>query len=231
MELAKFAGLAKNELSMIEVAYAILEETGDVYDFTELLVIIQDFLGIDETQLEERMARFYTDLNIDGRFISIGENRWGLRAWYPIDSIDEEIVSTIDDDDLPRRSRRKSKRKMNAFAEGEDIIDYNDDDPEDLDVYDESEEDFEDEDEDEDDDEVEEIILDAPSEDDDVEDSNEELGVYARDLSELGDDDLDLDAEEEAFESGLDEVDDDLDDDLEDFEEAADKLEDEDFED
>ena len=37
----------------------------------------------------------------------LGDNRWGLRAWYPIDSIDEEMVSSIDDEDLPRRRRRK----------------------------------------------------------------------------------------------------------------------------
>ncbi|SEP88382.1 DNA-directed RNA polymerase subunit delta [Ignavigranum ruoffiae] len=189
MELKKFAGQNKEELSMVEVAHALLEETGEVYDFTQLLVTIQEYLEISEEDLEKRMARFYTDINIDGRFISLGENRWGLRAWYPIDSIDEEIVGTIDDEDLPRRRRRKKTNKINAFGDGEDIIDYNEDDPEDIDdIYDE---DYElEDDEDEEDDELEGL---TEIEDEDEEDP--ELKDYAGDLSEFGDDEIDLESD------------------------------------
>lgn len=198
MELKKFAGQNKEELSMVEVAHALLEETGEVYDFTQLLVTIQEYLELNEVDLENRMARFYTDINIDGRFISLGENRWGLRAWYPIDSIDEEIVGTIDDEDLPRRRRRKKTNKINAFGDGEDIIDYNEDDPEDIDdIYDE---DYElDEDEDEEDDELEGL---NEIEDEDEEDP--ELKDYAGDLSEFSDDEIDL-ASDTSFEDEDDE--------------------------
>lgn len=206
LELKQFEGQNVKELSLVEVAHAILEETGDVYDFTELLVIIQEYLELSEEELESKMTRFYTDINIDGRFISLGDNRWGLRAWYPIDSIDEEIVSSIDEEDLPRLRRRKKKRKLNAFDDGDDMIDYNDDDPEDLDDIYEDEEEF-----DEDEDEVEEVV-EIALDDEDEDDDNQELGVYARDLSELGDDDIELDEEDEDF-------DEDLDDDFEDDEE------------
>lgn len=217
MKLKQLEGIAIDELSMIEVAHAILEESGEVYEFTKLLLTIQEYLGMSEDELERKMARFYTDLNIDGSFISLGENRWGLRAWYPVDSIDEEIVSSIDDEDLPRRKRRKVKRRLNAFDEGDDMIDYNDDDPEDLDdIYEDLDEDYEDEEE-------EEAVVPAivPDEDDDAEDNNQELGVYARDLSELGDDDIDIDAEDEEFDEDLDDDDllDDEDEDLLDDEE------------
>lgn len=204
MELKKFEGQDRTELSMVEVAHALLEETGEVYDFTQILVVIQEYLNLSETELESRMARFYTDINIDGRFISLGENRWGLRAWYPIDSIDEEIVSTIDDEDLPRRRRRKKSNKINAFGDGEDIIDYNEDDPEDIDdIYDEDY-DLDDEDEDEEDDELEGLTeVEVEVEDDE----DPELKDYAGDLSEFSDDDIDLDAEIE-----VDEDDEDLED-------------------
>ena len=213
MELKKFEGQNKNELSMVEVAHALLEETGDVYDFTKLLVVIQEYLELSEEVLESRMSRFYTDINIDGRFISLGENRWGLRAWYPIDSIDEEIVGTIDDEDLPRRRRRKKTNKINAFGDGEDIIDYNEDDPEDIDdIYDE---DYDLEDE-EDDDEEEELegLTEIEIEDDEV----TELKDYEEDLSEFSDDDIDLDSEIEVDDEDYDledEEDSDLEEDLE----------------
>lgn len=216
MELKKFAGQNKEELSMVEVAHALLEETGEVYDFTQLLVMIQEYLEISEEDLEKRMARFYTDINIDGRFISLGENRWGLRAWYPIDSIDEEIVGTIDDEDLPRRRRRKKTNKINAFGDGEDIIDYNEDDPEDIDdIYDE---DYElDDDEDDEDDELEGL---TEIEDEDEEDP--ELKDYAGDLSELGDDEIDLESE-----TSFDDEDDEFFDEDEDEEETEEVVEEE----
>ena len=197
MELNKFKGQDVKELSMVEVAHAILEESGEVYDFTQLLVMIQEYLELSEEELEDRMARFYTDINIDGRFISLGENRWGLREWYPIDSIDEEIVSTMDDEDLPRRRRRKKSNKINAFGDGEDIIDYNEDDPEDIDdIYDDDYEDdlLDDIDEDEDDEDEDDLVaLTEIDLDDDEEDS--ELKDYEEDLSGFASDDIDEESE------------------------------------
>lgn len=185
--LSKFDGINKNELSMIEVAHAILEEKGAIMEFNELLVAVQDYLALSEEQLDKKMSTFYTELNTDGSFISLGENRWGLRSWYPIDSIDEELVSALEEN-TPRRKKRK---KVNAFAIDEDSVDYNNDDPEDMD-------DLLDEDDD----------LDSMDDEDDL---SEELVAYHNDLSDLEtdeDDDLDTTIEddltivsdEEAFE-------------------------------
>lgn len=217
MELNKFKGQDIKELSMVEVAHAILEETGEVYDFTHLLEIIQDFLNLTEKELEDSMARFYTDINIDGRFISLGENRWALREWYPIDSIDEEIVSTMDDEDLPRRRRRQKTNKVNAFGDGEDMIDYNEDDPEDIDdIYDENYDDDIDLDLDEDDEEDDELegLTEVELED---EEEASELKDYEEDLSGFASDDL----EEE---SDFDEEDDDFFDEEEDDEEFEEEM-------
>ena len=187
MILKQFEGQDRKELSLIEVAYAILEQKGDVIEFDILLVELQNYLDLSEIELENRMVRFYTDLNIDGRFISLGDNRWGLRAWYPIDSIDEEIISSAEAEE-DRPERRRKKRKYNAFSDGDDMIDYNDDDPEDSDDLYDDYAGVDDEDDVEDDTRGLTLIV----EDDEV-DGAEELEAYASDLSEFGDDDLDLD--------------------------------------
>lgn len=196
MELKEFEGQVKSELSLIEVAHAILEESGEIIDFTELLLQIQDYLDLSDELVEAKMTRFYTDLNIDGRFISLGDNRWGLRAWYAVDEIDEEIITSSEEEENSQRKRRK-KRKHNAFADNEDnAIDYNDDDPEDGDnAYDyDDEEDKDLEEEDDEDDAMEVLVADVEEDDED-----EELNEYASDLSELGEDEIDLD-EKESFE-------------------------------
>lgn len=194
MELKQFTGINKEELSMIEVAHAILENKGSIVDFADLLVTIQEYLGFNDSELETRMTRFYTDINIDGRFISLGDNRWGLRAWYAIDEIDEEIITSAEEEETPKRKLKK-KRKLNAFADSDDMIDYNDDDPEDIDgIYDEEDDSF---DEDEDDEEDDTANLNTIIDPDAEEEDDEELGEYKSDLTELGDEEIELDDDEE----------------------------------
>ncbi|MBP1043122.1 DNA-directed RNA polymerase subunit delta [Vagococcus sp. BWB3-3] len=172
MEIKAFEGIDKDELSMIEVAHAILEQRADVMEFSDLVNQIQNFLGKADSDIREILPQFYTDLNLDGSFISLGENRWGLRSWYPIDSIDEEVshLGEDEDEDTPRRKKRK---KVNAFLDmnDEDAIDYNDDDPEDADLVDDEDDDYID--------------------DEEEEDEEEEIANYKKDLSEIGADDID----------------------------------------
>ena len=149
LKLKAFANADKSELSMIEVAHEILKEKGDTMAFVDLANEIQNYLGKRDEEIRERLPQFYTDLNVDGSFISLGDNVWGLRAWYPYDSVDEEVNHPEDEEEAPRRKKRK---KVNAFladvADDDDVIDYNDDDPEDedLDADSDDDDDFDDDD-------------------------------------------------------------------------------------
>ena len=127
MELEVFAGQEKSELSMIEVARAILEERGRDHEmyFSDLVNEIQNYLEKSDAEIREALPYFYSALNVDGSFIPLGDNKWGLRSWYAIDEIDEEIITLEDDENgAPKRKRKRVD---------EDAIDYSDDDPEDDD--------------------------------------------------------------------------------------------------
>ena len=101
MELEVFAGQEKSELSMIEVARAILELRGRDHEmhFSDLVNEIQNYLGTSNSDIREALPLFYTELNFDGSFISLGDNKWGLRSWYGVDEIDEEIIALEENDD------------------------------------------------------------------------------------------------------------------------------------
>ena len=134
MALTQLGNHPKEELALVEIATAILSEHKTVMPFSSLVEEIQDFLAVDAETFQSRLSQFYTDLNTDGSFISLGNNEWGLRAWYPVDAIDESIHEIDDDDDAPKR--KKAAKKVNVFADSaadDDVIDYNDDDPEDED--------------------------------------------------------------------------------------------------
>lgn len=175
--LNDFKDQNKDELSMIEVARAILQDNGKRMAFADIVNAIQKYLGKSDEEIRDRLPQFYTDLNTDGEFISLGDNVWALRSWYPYESVDEEVNHPEDEEDVPRKKRHK---KVNAFlgdSDDDDIIDYDSDDPED--------EDLEIDDEDSEDDYTDDDLDDEP--DDELDD-----GIEGQ-LSELHPDDDDED--------------------------------------
>lgn len=172
---------------MIEVAHAILEEKGDTMAFVDIANEIQEFLGKSDEEIRERLPQFYTDMNIDGSFISLGDNVWGLRSWYPYESVDEE-VNHPDEEETPQR--KKKHKKVNAFladaGDDDDVIDYNDDDPED--------DDLEDDEDDDDSGDYDDNADDDGNEDNDDEEDSLPDGIEGQ-LSEFSDDDDDDDDE------------------------------------
>ncbi|USS88625.1 DNA-directed RNA polymerase subunit delta [Fructilactobacillus hinvesii] len=117
---------------MIEVAHAILADQGKTMQFPDLVNAIQAYTGFSDQEIKDKLVQFYTDLNVDGSFISLGNNVWGLRTWYPYESVDEATASEGDD-----QPKSKKRHKINAFladaSDEDDVIDYENDDPEDDD--------------------------------------------------------------------------------------------------
>lgn len=114
---------------MIEVAYEILNENNkEAMNFSDIVNEIQSYLGKTDEQIKNHLPQFYTDLNNDGSFLSLGENVWGLRKWYPFDSIDEEVNHP---EDNGTENTHKAAQKVNAFLsdddEDDDVVDYDDD--------------------------------------------------------------------------------------------------------
>ena len=189
MGLADFKDVDRNELSMIEVAHAILEDRGERMAFADIVNEMQKYLNKSDEEIRQRLPQFYTDINTDGRFISMGENVWALRTWFKFEAVDEEVDHPEDDGD--EASTRKHHKKVNAFlatTEGDDVIDYENDDPEDEDLSDDSDADEDDADDNSGDDY-------DDNEDDDDDDSL--LDGIEDQLSQMDDDDLDDDEDEE----------------------------------
>lgn len=128
MKFDKFKDQNKDELSLIEVAYEILNENKkEVMNFSDIINEIQDYLGKSDEEIKRALPQFYTDLNNDGSFLSLGENVWGLRKWYPYDSVDEEVNHP---EDNGTENTHKAAQKVNAFLsedDDDDVVDYDDD--------------------------------------------------------------------------------------------------------
>ncbi|MFH5781059.1 DNA-directed RNA polymerase subunit delta [Heyndrickxia oleronia] len=175
------------EMSLIELAHQYLEESKQAISFSDLVDELAKLLDLSTEEIKARMVQFYTDLNIDGRFISLGENRWGLRTWYPYDQIDEEVTA-------PTKSKKKKAKKV-VDEDEDDLLEDDDLDYDDLDDF-EDEDDLLDEDEDEiDEDDFED--LDDEEDDDEVFEDDDLIGEDEYDLDEDDDEELDVEEEEE----------------------------------
>ncbi|MDZ5471782.1 DNA-directed RNA polymerase subunit delta [Bacillus sp. 31A1R] len=189
MSLKQFSKEELQETSLIEIAYELLKEKKQAIPFKEIMDEITELLELSEEEVRARIAQFYTDLNIDGRFMSQGENRWGLRVWYPVDQTEEETVTQV----------KPKKKKKVADDEDLDIEEYDELEEDDIDYDDVDDFDDVDElDEDDDDDDLLEEDLDA-DDDDDFEEDEEviEDEDYDLDDEEDDEDEDDFDAEDE----------------------------------
>jgi len=152
------------ECSMIEVVHSVLGDKRQATTFNELVKEIAQVLGLSQEQVNAKLAQFYTDLNIDGRFINLGENRWGLRSWYPYEQIDEEILPQP----KPKKKRKVEEDGFDDYMEDEDDFDDADGNVEEEEEVEDLEKVLEEEDGDDDD-------LDDLDEDDEDDFAEEEL--------------------------------------------------------
>ncbi|HDR4603409.1 MULTISPECIES: DNA-directed RNA polymerase subunit delta [Bacillus] len=174
MDFKQYSPEELKECSMIEVVHSVLGDKKQATTFNELVQEIAQVLGLSQEQVNAKIAQFYTDLNIDGRFINLGENRWGLRSWYPYEQIDEEILPQP----KPKKKRKVEEDGFDDYIEEDDFDDADvtedeDDDVEDLDKVLEEEDgdddDLDDLDEDDDDFAEEELEYDETEEEEEEE--------------------------------------------------------------
>ncbi|MDQ0418355.1 DNA-directed RNA polymerase subunit delta [Croceifilum oryzae] len=89
------------ETAMVDLAYIALgQNNGQPLLYRDLIEYVSKTKGFTEEDVTQYIAQFYTDLNVDGRFVCVGRSLWGLREWYPTDqATDSAIASNILDDD------------------------------------------------------------------------------------------------------------------------------------
>ena len=96
-----------SQISMVDLAYQIMQERTQPIDFYELWSIICQKKQFTEEEIDENESNFYTNITLDGRMITTGENRWDLRVRHKFEDVhidmndiySEEEASDEDDQD------------------------------------------------------------------------------------------------------------------------------------
>src|SRR5690625_4682855 len=124
MGLKKYSGEQIQKMSMIELANIVLAEEKKEFNFLDLFQKVAEHKGFTQQQQDDLLARFYTDLNVDGRFTTLGSNIWGLKRWYPVDQTSEKSLAESRKRDLEEESEDEILDE--EFEEEEEEEEYED---------------------------------------------------------------------------------------------------------
>lgn len=99
--------------SMIEVAYGVLKQNKEPMPFVNLWKLVSEEMGYSQSQFEDNIAQFYTDLSIDSRYINLSGNVWDLRSRHKLaeNVLDTDSLSVEEDEEIEESSELEEKKE------------------------------------------------------------------------------------------------------------------------
>ena len=127
--------------SNLDVAFEIVSKRDSAISFNDLWDEIKNIQGIEDDAEGNHIAKFYTALSLDGRFITIGDNKWDLRTRYTFDKVHIDMNDVYVDEDTDEVIEVSDDASEKELFDDKD----EDDDEGDEDVDDEEDDEGEDE--------------------------------------------------------------------------------------
>ena len=69
-------------MALIDLAKIMMLEEKEAMNFHDMYAKLANLKGLSEEEKNQRMSQFYTDLNMDGNFTSMGSNTWILKRYF-----------------------------------------------------------------------------------------------------------------------------------------------------
>lgn len=95
-----------NQNSMLDIAYELMLKKKKAADFYKLYEEVCEIKGYNVEEADDHQSLFYTNITLDGRFITVGENQWDLRSRHKFENVHidmndiyaDEEVDVLDED-------------------------------------------------------------------------------------------------------------------------------------
>ena len=90
-----------NEKSLLDYGYDVLSASKDPVKFIELFNKALELSGLhlSESEIKTRMSKFYTQLSLDGRFITLTDNYWDLRSRHVFEKVHLDMIDAYSDEE------------------------------------------------------------------------------------------------------------------------------------
>ena len=85
--------------SMLELAHEYLSSKSKSVTFKQIWAYVVKQKGFSEEEANKKVSSFYTSLLLDGRFVTLGENKWDLRSRHTFDKVHIDMRDVYSDMD------------------------------------------------------------------------------------------------------------------------------------
>ena len=123
--------------SLLDLAYDYVSHSKEQVSFKDLWAYVVKEAGLDEEAASRKVSSFYTNLMLDGRFVTLGENQWDLRSRHTFDKVHidmKDVYSDVEASDVDEEEEDEEEKEYNkAFEttkEGDDDFEEESEKPE-----------------------------------------------------------------------------------------------------
>ena len=108
------------ERSLIEAAYEYVSSKKESSSFKDIWAYVVEKAELTPEEAAAKVSRFYTNLMLDGRFVTLGENEWDLRVRHTFDKVHidmKDVYSEVDSEDDVDSEEKEEEDEYNAAFE------------------------------------------------------------------------------------------------------------------
>lgn len=126
--------------SLLDHAYDFVSKSKEPVSFQDIWKYVVEQAGLDEETAAKRVSSFYTNILLDGRFVTLGDNNWDLRVRQTFDKVHidmKDVYSDVEenDDDEEEEIEEKEYNEVfedNSESEDKDELDQTNEEEENL---------------------------------------------------------------------------------------------------
>ena len=115
------------EKSLLDYAFDCVSSHKEAVPFADIWKYVVEQAGLSPEEADKKVSRFYTNLMLDGRFVTLGENLWDLRSSHTFDKVHIDMKDVYSDveatDDSDEEELIEEKEYNEAFEEPKDFDD------------------------------------------------------------------------------------------------------------
>jgi len=115
--------------SLLDYGYDVLSASKDPVKFIDLFKKSVELSGLElsETELKVRMSKFYTQLSLDGRFITLTDNFWDLRSRHVFEKVHLDMIDAYSDEDEEIDEEEEKLLRQELGEQEEEVEEESDD--------------------------------------------------------------------------------------------------------
>ena len=106
--------------SLIEHAYELIAKNNGPVNFKDIWTYVKEQSGMSEEEAAKKAGQFFTNMMLDGRFVTLGENEWDLRERHTFDKVHidmRDVYSDVQTSDDDREEEEEDEEYNEVFNE------------------------------------------------------------------------------------------------------------------